>query len=146
MKRLLLVCIGFATLAGVLPAQEQKVIERVKVELFFATEHVPKNLKSGNLVDIKMVLGKTTGPRGITLYQTRLVAGNIEVASVTPLEQPQNPDEAVKVKLLVPKELIQKVEKIREQKVTVVETNPEGAPETKTKSVPLRLEMTKPVK
>ncbi len=146
MAKLLLVGIGLVATVGFVPAQDRKVDDRVKVEVLLATEHVPQGLKAGTRVHLKMVTGKTVGPKRLTLYRTLLVAGDIEVASVALVEKPATPEAAVRVQLLVPKAMAGKVEQTRDHMVTVVERQGDGSVLRKRKLVTLRLEMPKPDK
>ena len=123
--------------------KDKKGDDRVKVEILLATEHVPKDLKAGTRVDLKMVTGKTVGPKGLAVYSTSQVAADLEVASVAPVEKPANPEAAVRVNLLVPKDLAAKVEKVRDTMVMTVERQADGTVVSKKKSVPLRLELPK---
>jgi hypothetical protein len=143
MTRVLIALIGLVAMVGLGRAEDKKADDRVKVEILLATEHLPDGLKEGTRVDLKMVTGKTVAPRGLTLYNTSLVAADVEVASVTTVEKPETPEAAVKVQLLVPKDLAEKVEKIRDKKVTVVESQGNGTVERKQKPVTLRLELPK---
>lgn len=146
MTRLLLTGIGLVAAVGFVPAQERKADNRVKVDVFLATEHVPKDLDAGTRVDVKIVTGKTVNPKGQTLYQAVLVAKEVEVFSVLSWEKPLNSkavawkkllmpkdvaekEAAAWVTLLVPKDVAEKVEKAR------------GAKE---KPVTLRLELAEP--
>jgi Tfp pilus assembly ATPase PilU len=145
MTRLLLAGIGLVAAVGLVPTQA-KADDRVKVDVLLATEHVPEGLKAGNRVDLKMVMGKTVTPNGVTAYTTSPVVANVEVASVTPVEKPAAPEAAVRVQLLVPKDLAEKVEKTRDRLVTVFEAKGDGTTERKMKPVILRLDMAKPDK
>jgi hypothetical protein len=142
----MLVGIGLVAAFGVGTAQADKTDERVKVEIHLATEHVPKDLKAGTRVDLKMVKSKTVGPRGRTTYSTSPVAENVEVASVVQVEKPANPEGAVRVQLLVVKDKAEKIKKTRDHMVTVVERQKDGGVVRKKKPITLRLELTKPVK
>ena len=146
MTRLMLAGIGLVATTGLALAQDKVTDDRVKVEVLLATEHVPKDLKVGTRLDLKMVTGKTVGPRGLTLYTAPLVAADVEVASVTPVDKPATPEAAVRVQLLVPKDMAEKVEKTRDRMVTVVERLGNGGVERKMKPVTLRLELPKPDK
>jgi hypothetical protein len=146
MTRLLLAGIGLVATVGLVPAQNKKADGRVKVEVLLATQHVPKGLKAGTRVDLKMVMGKTVGPRGLTLYRARLVAAGVEVASVARVDKPATPEAAVRVQLLVAKDMAGKVQKTRDHMVTVIERQADGSVERKRKPVTLRLELPKPDK
>jgi hypothetical protein len=143
MTRLLLAGIGLVATVGLGPAQGRKADDRVKVEVLLATEHVPKDLKAGTRVDLKMVTGKTVGPNGLTVYRASLVAADLEVASVTRVEKPATPEVAVRVQLLVAKDTAAKVEKTRDHIVTVVERQGDGSVVRKMIPVTLRLELPK---
>jgi hypothetical protein len=146
MTRLLLAGIGLVATLGFVPAQDKKDDDRVKVEVRLATEHVPKDLKAGTRVDLKMVTSKTVGPNGLTAYGTAPVAADIEVASVETVDKPATPEAAVRVQLLVPKDMAGKVEKARDHQVPVVERKGDGSVERKMKPVTLRLELPTPEK
>jgi hypothetical protein len=141
MTRLLLAGIGLAAMAGLVMAQDKKVDDHVKVEIFLATEHVPKDVKAKTRVDLKMVTGKTVAPNGFTVYRASLVAANVEVASVTAVEKPVTPEGAMRVELLVDKGLASKIEKTRDHMVTVRERLGNGTSVRNTKPVTLRLEL-----
>jgi hypothetical protein len=143
MTRLLLTAIGLMASAGFVTAQDSKADDRVRVEVLLATEHVPKDLKAGTRVDLKMVMGKTVAPNGLTIYNTSLVAAAIEVASVALVEKPAAPEAAVRVHLLVAKDRAEKVEKTREHLVTVRERQADGSVLSQKKPVILRLELPK---
>jgi hypothetical protein len=144
MTRLLLAGIGLAATVGLALAQDNKADERVKVEVLLATEHVLEGLKAGTRVDLKLVTGKTVGPKGRTVYSARLVAADVEVASVAAADKPASPEAAVRVQLLVSKEKGDKVKKTRDHLVTVVERQGDGSVKRKMKPVTLRLELPKP--
>jgi hypothetical protein len=146
MTRLLLAGIGLVATVGLVPAQDKKADDRVKVEVLLATEHVPEGLKAGTRVDLKMVTGKTINPRGETAYVASLVAAAVEVASVEPVDKPAAPEAAVRVQLLVAKDSAERVEWHRDRKVTVFERQPDGSRVRQTKPVTLRLELPKPDK
>lgn len=118
----------------------------MKVEVLLATEHVPNDLKAGTRVDLNMVTGKTVGPNGLTAYRIQPVAADLEVASVKAVDKPATPEAAVRVQLLVAKDMAAKVEKTRDHMVTVVETQADGTVVRKMKPVTLRLELPKPDK
>jgi hypothetical protein len=146
MTRLLFAGIGLVAAIGLAAAQDKKddkKDDRVKVEILLATEHVPKDLKAGTRVDLKMVTGKTVTATGKTALTLSPVAADVEVASVAPVEKPANPEAAVRVNLLVPKDLAAKVEKTRDTMVMVVERQADGTVVRKTKPVILRLELPK---
>jgi hypothetical protein len=147
MIRLLLAgIIGLVATVGLVPAQDPKADDRVKVEVLLATEHVPQGLKAGTRVNLKMVTGKTVGPKGRAVYATGLVAEDVEIASVAPVDKPANPEAAVRVYLLVAKDVAKKVEKIGDHLVTVVDRQGDGSVERKKKPVTLRLEPREPDK
>src|SRR4051794_17954611 len=101
MTRLLLAGIGLVVTFCFVPAQENKAGDRAKVEVLLAKEHVPDGLKEGTRVDLKMVTGKTVGPKGLTLYSASLVAADVEVASVAAVDKPATLEGAMRVQLLV---------------------------------------------
>ncbi len=146
MTRLLLAGVGLVAAAGLAPAQDKKADDRVKVEVLLAAEHVPQGLKAGARADLKRVMSKIVAPNGLTAYRTALVAADVEVVSVTPVDKPATPEAAVRVQLLVAKELAERVEKARGRMVTVVERRGDGGVERKTKPATLRLELPKPDK
>jgi hypothetical protein len=113
--------------------------EQAKVELSFATEHVPAGLKAGAKVDLMMVNGRSVTPAGQVSYTTSTVAGSAEVASVTPVDKPATPEQAVKVELRVTKDQAARIERLKAQKVKTVETTAQGRVE-KTVPVTFRLE------
>jgi hypothetical protein len=143
MTRLLLAGIWLIALAGLVPGQEGKADDRVKVDVLLSEENVPKGLKAGNRVDLKMVTGKSITPKGVVSLNTVPVAPDLEVASVTNVEKPATPLAAVKVQLLVPKDLAAKVEKTRDRMVSVVERTKDGGVVRKMIPVILRLELRK---
>jgi hypothetical protein len=120
-------------------AAGQGAEEKTKVEVAFAAEHVPADLKAGARVDLLRVDGKTAAGR-MVLYRTAVVVPNVEVASVTRAEKPKEPEQAVKVELLATKEQAALIEKAKRALVTVVENRPGAPPETKRRPVTLRLE------
>ncbi len=146
MTRLLLAGIALVATVGLGPGQDKKADDRVKIEVFLATEHVPKELKAGTRVDLKMVMGKTVAPNGLTVYRASLIVADVEVASVASVDKPATPEGAVQVQLLVPKDMAGKVEKTRDHMVSVVERQADGSVERKKKPVTLRLEPAKPDK
>jgi hypothetical protein len=141
MTRFLLAVIGLVAPVGVVAGDDKKADDRVKVEILLATENVPKDLKAGARVDLKVVTGKTVTPRGVTSLSTMLVAADVEVASVKLLEKPDSPEAAVRVNLLVAKDLAAKVEKVRDTKVRVVEAQSDGTVVRKMIPPTLRLEL-----
>ena len=143
MTRMLLAGIGLVATIGLTLAQDKKADDRVKVEVFLATEHVPKGLKAGTRADLMMVAGKTVAPNGATAYTTTPVAADVEVASVANVDKPATPEAAVRVQLLVAKDMAEKVEKTRDRMVTVVEKQADGSVASKKKPVILRLELPK---
>ena len=146
MTRLLLAGIGLVATAGLVGAQDKKADDRVKVEVFLATEHVPKDLKPGTRVDLKIVLSKRIGGNGLPVYTAGSIAAGLEVASVSSVEKPADREAAVRVHLLVPKDMAGEVETARDGKVTVVKQRTDGSVETSQKRNTLRLELPKPDK
>ena len=64
--------------------------EKVKVEVSFATEHVPDGLKAGAKVNLTWVVSNiTAGPR--TAYRRAPVVPEVEVAAITQVEKPTTP-------------------------------------------------------
>jgi hypothetical protein len=143
MTRMMLAGIGLVAMVGLALAQDKVADDRVKVEVLLATEHVPKGLKAGTRVDLKMVTGKTVGPNGLTVYTAPLVAADVEVASVALVDKPATLEAAVRVQLLVAKDVAGKVEKTRDHTVAVIERRDDGSVERKMKPVTLRLELPK---
>jgi hypothetical protein len=125
------------------PAKSPAAGETVVVEVSLATEHVPEGLKAGDRVDLKNVLSKTTGPRGLVYYNARTIAPDVEVVSVTRVEEPKDPEMAVKVELRMPKPQAERVETIKKRLVTVVLRIPGGGTETRQKPLTLLLELHK---
>jgi len=117
--------------------------EPITVEIYCATEHVPAGLKAGNRVDLFKVLGKTVTPAGKVSYTTNGMAQNIEVASVTAVENPKTPEEAVKVELKVTKGLAAAIDKVKKQLVSVTVATSDGQSKTQAVPIPFRLEPTK---
>jgi hypothetical protein len=73
--------------------------DKVNVEVWLATEHVPKDLKAGMMVDLSWVRGKTQTSGGVVSYSTSVVTRGCEVVSVTHVEKPKEPEQAVKVEI-----------------------------------------------
>lgn len=146
MTRLLLVGIGVVAVLGLAPAQDQNADDRVKVEVTLATEHVPKELKAGARVDLKFVTGKNVSATGATVYTSQLWAANFEVASVTAVDKPASPEEAVRVQLFVAKDKAKGVESFRDTKIEVIERQADGSAVRKKKPLILRLELFNPNK
>ena len=117
--------------------------DTITVEIYCATEHVPAGLKAGNHVDLFKVSGKTVTPAGKVSYTTNGMAQNIEVVSVTAVENPKTPEEAVKVELQVTKGLAAAIDKVKKQLVSVTEATSDGQSKTQAKPIPFRLELTK---
>jgi hypothetical protein len=117
--------------------------EKATIEVYFATEHVSESLKAGAQVDLKRVSGKTVTPNGKVTYSTDTLASNIEVASITIVEKPKSPEQAVKVELRVTKDQAAKIERAKTQLVTTMETAADGRVESKKKPITFRLEQTK---
>jgi hypothetical protein len=102
---------GCAALATAAPPPPE---DKVTVEVAVAAVHVSKDLKAGVKVDLEQVTAKT-GAGTFVDYKTKKVLGDLEVASVTKLEKPSNPDEAVKVELKVTKEQAKLIENLKSQ-------------------------------
>ena len=117
--------------------------DTITVEIYCATEHVPAGLKAGNHVDLFKVSGKTVTPAGKVSYTTNGMAQNIELVSVTAVENPKTPEEAVKVELRVTKGLAAAIDKVKKQLVSVTEATSDGQSKTQAKPIPFRLELTK---
>jgi hypothetical protein len=116
--------------------------ETTTVEVYVATEHSPEGLKAGAKVNLLSVNGKTVIPNGKVHYRTSTLAADVEVASVTQVEKPNSPAEAVKVELKVTKDQAAKIEMAKAHRVTVVERSPDG-PKTEKRPLTFRLEPTK---
>jgi len=130
-------------------AQEKKDVEKpknaepfdsTKVEVLFAKDQVPDDLKPGVKVDLRRVDSQTTTATGRVSIRSSVIVPGLEVVSVTKVDKPKAPDEAIKVELKGSKDQIEKVNKYKDQKVKVVERAPGGVPESKEKRIPLRLE------
>jgi hypothetical protein len=117
--------------------------EKVKVEVPFATEHVPDGVKVGARVNLTYVVSKITAGR-LTDYRTAPVAPDVEVAAVTKVDKPATPEEAVKVEFLVTKEQADKIKTFKEKLVTRVERQPGQPPVTVKKPLIFRIEVPKP--
>ena len=118
--------------------------ETTTVEVYFASEHVPVGLKAGSRVDLMRVDGKSVTPSGKVSYTTTRLAQDIEVVSVTKVEKPKGPEQAVKVELRVTKAHAATIETAKARLVTVTETTSDGQTKTERRRVPLRLELAKP--
>lgn len=117
--------------------------DTVTVELFFAKEHVPSDLKSGSHVHLLAVKGKSVTSTGKTTYMTSVLARNLEVESVTNIEKPKSEEAAVKVVFNVSKEIAIKIVKAKEQLVTVYETSSDGQKKMEKRHLTFRLELMK---
>jgi hypothetical protein len=117
--------------------------EKVKIEVPFATEHVPDGVKVGVKVDLTYVVSKTTAA-GRTNYRTAPVVPDVEVAAITKVEKPTTPEEAVKVEFLVAKEQADKIKMFKEKLVERIETQPGQAPVNVKKPLTFRIEVPKP--
>jgi hypothetical protein len=117
--------------------------EKVKIEVPFATEHVPDGVKVGAKVNLTWVVSKTTAP-GRTNYRTAPVVPEVEVAAITKVEKPATPEEAVKVEFLVTKEQADKIKAYKEQLVERIERQPGQAPVRAKKPLIFRIEVPKP--
>jgi hypothetical protein len=114
--------------------------EKTTVTVYFATEHVPEGLKAGAKMHLLSVNGKTVIPSGKVSYSTSVVVPEVEVASVTPVEKPKDPEQAVKVELSVTKDQAAKIERFKAMLVTRVERKAGGGgAETKKKPITFRL-------
>jgi hypothetical protein len=117
--------------------------EKVKVEVPFATEHVPDGVKAGAKVNLTWVVSKTTAGR-LANYRTAPVVPDVEVAAITKVEKPTTPEEAVKVDFLVTKEQADTIKMFKEKLVTRVERQPGQPPVTVKKPLTFRIEVPKP--
>jgi hypothetical protein len=115
----------------------------VKVELALATVHVPKGLKAGMKVDLKHVTSATVAPNGLAAYSTVLVVEGLEVVSVTQVEKPADPEQAVKVEVKGTKQQAEKVEAIKARRVNVSERRADGTVGSTRRPPTLRLELSK---
>jgi hypothetical protein len=115
----------------------------VKVEVPFATEHVPDGVKAGAKVNLTWVVSKTTAGR-LANYRTAPVVPDVEVAAITKVEKPTTPEEAVKVDFLVTKEQADTIKMFKEKLVTRVERQPGQPPVTVKKPLTFRIEVPKP--
>jgi hypothetical protein len=111
--------------------------------VYCAAEHVPDGLKPGARVDLMQVVGKTVTPSGKVSYSMSGLAQGIEVVSVTTVEKPKVPDQAVKVELRVTKFQAAVIERAKARLVTVIEATSGGQTKRERKPIPLRLEPTK---
>jgi hypothetical protein len=115
----------------------------VKVEVPFATEHVPDGVKAGAKVNLTYVVSNTTAGR-MTHYRTAPVVPDVEVAAITKVEKSATPEEAVKVEFLVTKEQADKIKMFKEKLVTRVERQPGQPPVAVKKALTFRIEVPKP--
>src|SRR5262249_35699763 len=119
--------------------------EKVTTDAFFATEHVPADLKAGLKVDLKYVKSKTSkGAKAF--YQFATLLTDLEVASVKRDEKPATPEMAVQVHFRVTKEQAVEIAKIKAKLITVVERVPGGGTATLQKPLPLHLDPSVPNK
>lgn len=109
--------------------------EKTTVEVFFAVEYVPAGLKPGARVDLQHVTGRSMTRDGKVALSTSVVTQDLEVVSVTPVEKPQSPQQAIKVTLTATKAQAAKIERFKTILVTAMERLPNG--QTETKKVPL---------
>ena len=58
------------------------------------------------------------------------VVQEVEVASITKVEKPKSPEEAIKVEVRATKEQAEKIERFKKQMVTTVVRTPGGRPGT----------------
>jgi hypothetical protein len=117
--------------------------EKVKIEVPFATEHVPDGVKVGAKVNLTNVASKITAGAK-TIYRTATIVPDVEVAAITKVEKPTTPEEAVKVEFLVTKEQADKIKMFKEKLVTRVERQPGQAPVSVKKPLTFRIEIPKP--
>jgi hypothetical protein len=118
--------------------------DKVNVEVWLATEHVPADEKAGMVVDLSRVQGKTQTGTGLVSYSTAVVTRGCEVVSVLHADKPKEPEQAVKVELSVTKGQAKLIEAVKSRLVTVVESEG-GKSETTRKPATLRLEPAKPM-
>lgn len=123
------------------PANAPGGDEKVPVAVHCALESVPEGLKAGAKVHLKHVTGKTVTGTGRVSINTAVLVPDIEVASITRLEKPEAPDQAVKVEFRVTKDEATRIERAKAQRVRVVERNADGSFEQKTRPLTFRLEL-----
>jgi hypothetical protein len=128
------------------PPKSEDANSQVAVDILFATEHVPAGLKPGVKVVLSVVSGKTVTKKGVVAYNLRTVASDLEVVSVTAVEKPKGPEQAVKVQLRVAKPMAARIERLKAQTVKTATSTPGGPPILEEKPVTLRLELPPPPK
>jgi len=116
--------------------------EKTKVELYFASENVVAGLKAGNRVDLKRLAGRSITPSGKISVVTNTIALDLEVASISQIEKPKSPEQAVKVELKATKIQAARIERAKAQLVTIMETDSDGTVKTTMKPVTLLLDLT----
>ncbi len=117
--------------------------ETSTVEVYFARENVPAEVKTGSRVHLLRLDGRTVTRTGKVSQTTTILASNVVAESVTMVEKPASPEQAVKVVLRVKKNQLRTVERAKTQMVTVMETDSDGNRKTVKKPVTLLLEISK---
>jgi hypothetical protein len=125
------------------PAPPPGAEDKVTVELPFATEHVPAGLKAGAKVVLHRVDGRSTTPAGEASLTTVVLVPKCEVASVTPVDKPATPEQAVKVGLRVTKAQAAVVERHKARRVSSREMAADGSVKEEQRPVTFRLEPAK---
>jgi hypothetical protein len=120
--------------------------EKATVEVYLAAEHLPKGLKAGDRADLHRVNGKTVTGTGKVSYSVATVAPDVEVVSVTRVDKPKAPEQAVKAVLRVTKSQAAMIERAKAQLVTERQTTPDGGVKREQKPVTFRLEPAIPEK
>ncbi len=100
--------------------------ETSTVEVYFARENVPAEVKTGSRVHLLRLDGRTVTRTGKVSQTTTILASNVVAESVTMVEKPASPEQAVKVVLRVKKIQLRTVERAKTQMVTVMETDSDG--------------------
>jgi hypothetical protein len=145
LRHLSALIIAVAACLATSSAQEKAEAAKVKVEIHLSAEHAPEGLKAGARANLRFVTSSTRTKTGRAVHSTRPLVDDVEVAAVKREEKPADPARAVLVELSVTKAQAEKVEKAKEQVVTVVESEG-GKVVTKKRPIPLRLELAKPAK
>ncbi len=117
--------------------------DETKVEVSFAVENVPSNLKPGAKVDLKRIDARSVTGSGQVAVTTTVIAQSLVVDSVDVTDKPKSPEEAVKVGLRVTKKQAAMIEKLKALRITVRESDSAGNFKTSKKPVPLMLELSK---
>jgi len=126
-----------------MPPKQASGEESAKVEVAFAIVHVPQALKAGMKVDLEHVTSAIITGTGEAIYNPIPVVAGLEVVSVTKMEKPADPEQAVKVELKGTKQQIDKVVAIKSRVVNVSGKRPDGSFGPMQKPPTLRLELAK---